>query len=158
MSNLLKLNFVLKEKNLSLPNLLKRMKISEEYQSAIDIINRVSSLNLSDHKYSGKNYIFLELPGITSEITSSFITLMDALTLEGLTKNDIIFNLFNELTINLSKFPGADEYLVKVKEIERLAKNNVDELASNAKIKEDLINNLYHLFKEFQDKLRVKPN
>ena len=101
MNNLLRLNFVLKENKLSLPDLLKRMNIAQEYNSVIDIINRVSSMNISDNSIATKNRTFLELPGITSEITTSFITLMDALTLDGLKKNDLILNLFVELNQNI---------------------------------------------------------
>ncbi|MFX1453694.1 MAG: hypothetical protein ACFFCM_22885 [Promethearchaeota archaeon] len=155
MNNLLKLNFTLKEKNLSFREFLKRMNISQEYQSAIEIINRISSLNLSNNELPSKNRAFLELPGITSEITSSFITLIDALTLNGLTKTDIIFTFFDDLLFNLSKFPGLDDLLIKVKDIQKLAKIHIDDLPSNAKIKEDLIDNLYYLFKEFQEKLKV---
>lgn len=155
MNNLIRLNFTLKEKNLSFRELLKRMNISQEYKSAIDIINRISSLNLSNNELSKKNHTFLELPGITSEITSSFITLLDSLTLNGLTKTDIIFKFFDDLIFNLSKFPGLDDLLIKVKDIQKLARNHIDDLPYNIKFKEDLIDNLYYLFKEFQEKLRV---
>lgn len=156
MNNLLKLSFVLKENNLQLPDLLKRMDISQEYNNAIDIINRVSSLNLSEGKISMRNRTFLELPGITSEITSSFITLMDALTLEGLTKDDFIFNLFDELNHNLSNFPGLDDILLSVKSLKKNALNNINTLRYDAKLKEQLIDDLYHVFKEFQNKINLK--
>ncbi|MFX1301809.1 MAG: hypothetical protein ACFFBV_02435 [Promethearchaeota archaeon] len=156
MNNLIKLNFILKENNLHLSDLLKKMDISHEYKTAITIINRVSSLNLSDDKLSTKNRTFLELPGITSEITSSFITLMDALSLDGLTKNDFIFNLFEELTHNLNDFPGLDDILFRVKSLQKKALNNIDKLKYDAKIKEEFIDNLYHIFKEFQNKITLK--
>ncbi|MFX1378089.1 MAG: hypothetical protein ACFFA4_03265 [Promethearchaeota archaeon] len=157
MNNLLKLNFTLKENKLQLSDLLNRMDLTHDYNSAIDIINRVSSLNLSDNSIATKNRTFLELPGITSEITTSFITLMDALTLNGLTKNDLIFNLFEELTNNLDKFPGLDNILSKVKSIQTNALNQTDQLFSNAKFREKLIEDLYQMFKEFQNKLNLKP-
>ena len=119
MNNLLKLNFVLKERNLQMADLLKKMDLSQEYSSVIEIMNRVSSLDLPDNNIAIKNRTFLELPGITSEITSSFITLMDALTLEGLVKKDLIFNLFNELAQNLGNFPGLDDILLKIKSIKK---------------------------------------
>ncbi|MFW9826928.1 MAG: hypothetical protein ACFFEY_04825 [Candidatus Thorarchaeota archaeon] len=155
MNNLIKLNFTLKEKNLSFREILKRMNISQEYHSVIEIINHISSLNLPNNELSSKNHSFLELPGITSEITSSFITLLDALTLNGLTKTEIIFTFFDDLIFNLSKFPGLDDLLIKVKDIQKLAKSHIDDLPSNPKFKEDLIDSLYYLFKEFQEKLRV---
>ena len=155
MNNLLRLNFVLKEKKLSLSDLLKRMNIAQEYNSAINIINRVSSLNLSDNSIATKNRTFLELPGITSEITTSFITLMDALTLDGLKKNDLILNLFDELNQNLRKFPGLDETLLKVKFVQKNALNHIERLLSDEKLKQKLIDELYQIFKEFQNKLNL---
>ncbi|MFW9819501.1 MAG: hypothetical protein ACFFE5_07815 [Candidatus Thorarchaeota archaeon] len=156
MNNLLKLNFTLKENKIQLVDLLNRMNFTEEYNSAVDIINRVSSLNISEKSISSKNHTFLELPGITSEITTSFITLMDALTLEGLTKNDIILNLFEELTDNLSKFPGLDDILIRVESVQTKALNRNKELFSNAHLKEKLLEDLYQIFKDFQNKLRLK--
>ncbi|MCK4381157.1 MAG: hypothetical protein KAW51_08480 [Candidatus Lokiarchaeota archaeon] len=156
MNNLLKLNFVLKESNIQMADLLKKMDLSQEYNSVIEIINRVSSLDLPDNKIAINNRTFLELPGITSEITSSFITLMDALTLDGLVKNDLIFNLFNELNQNLGNFPGLDDILFKIKSIKKIAVNHFDKLISDAKFKEQLIDDLYQVFKEFQNKLHLK--
>ncbi len=155
MNNLLKLNFVLKDSNLQIADLLNKMDLSQEYNSVIDIINRVSSLDLPDNDIAIKNRTFLELPGITSEITSSFITLMDALTLDGLVKKDLIFNLFNELNQNLGNFPGLDDILFKIKSIKKITVNHFDKLSSDAKFKDKLIDDLYQVFKEFQNKLHL---
>jgi len=157
MNNLLKLNFALKENNLQMADLLKKMDLSQEYNSVIELITRVSSLDLPDNDIAIKNRTFLELPGITSEITSSFITLMDALTLDGLGKKDLIFNLFNELNQNIGNFPGLDDILFKIKSINKNAVNHFDKLISDAKFKEELVDDLYQVFKEFQNKLHLKP-
>ncbi|MFX0136437.1 MAG: hypothetical protein ACFFDN_22545 [Candidatus Hodarchaeota archaeon] len=156
MNNLLKLNLFLKENNIYLSDLLKNMDLSQEYNNAINIINRVSSLNLADNRISTRTQTFLELPGITSEITTSFITLMDALTLDVLTKHDFIFNLFDELNHNLGNFPGLDDILFRVKTLQKKALNNIDKLSHDAKLKEKLIDELYHVFKEFQNKISLK--
>ncbi len=156
MNNFLKLSFTIKENNLQLPDLLNKMNISREYNSVLDLINRIYTLNLSDNKIITRNHSFLELPGITSEITSSFITLMDALTLDGLTKKEIIFNLFDELNHNLGNFPGLDDTLDKVKSLQKSAANQIDLLRSDAKLREKLIDELYQIFKEFQNKLNLK--
>lgn len=157
MNSLFRLNLSLKENNLQLPDLLKKMNMDQEYNSVINIINRVSSLNLAENSKYRKDHAFLELPAITSEITSSFITLMDALTLEGLKKNEIILNLFDELSFDLSKFPGFDDVLFKVESLQKKALRNVDRLFSDANFKEKLIDDLYQIFKEFQNKLNLKP-
>ena len=156
MKILLKLNFALKEKNISLPDLLKTMNLSQEYNSALDLINRISTLNLSDKSVATKNHTFLELPSITSEITSSFITIMDALTLEGLIKKELIFNLYDELIQNLDKFPGLDNLLERVKVIQNNTSIQIDRLTSDTKLREKLIDDLYQIFKEFQNKLNLK--
>lgn len=155
MNNFMKLNFTLEENKIQLADLLNRMDFTEEYNSAIEIINRVSSLNISEESISPKNHTFLELPGITSEITTSFITLMDALTLEGLSNNNLITNLFEELTDNLSKFPGLDDILIRVESIQTKTLTHTNQLYSDLQLKEKLIEDLYQIFKDFQNKLRV---
>ncbi len=156
MNNFLKLNFTLRENNLQLPDLLKRMNLSQEYSAVLDLINRVSTLNISDAELTSKNQSFLELPGITSEITTSFITLMDALTLEGMMKKDLIFNLFDELNSNLGKFPGLDDLSEKVKSLYNYTTKQIDRLTIDDKLREKLIDDLYQIFKEFQNKLNLK--
>ncbi|MFX1453133.1 MAG: hypothetical protein ACFFCM_20030 [Promethearchaeota archaeon] len=156
MNTFLNLNFALKENNLNLPDLLKKMNLSQEYSAVLDLINRVSTLNIPDTDLNVKNQSFLELPGITSEITSSFITLMDALTLKGMTKKDLIFNLFDELNSNLGNFPGLDDLLVKVKSLHQYTTKHIENLVSDDKLREKLIDDLYQIFKEFQNKLNVK--
>ncbi|MFW9882574.1 MAG: hypothetical protein ACFFG0_56650, partial [Candidatus Thorarchaeota archaeon] len=143
MNNLVKINLSLKENNLQMLDLIKKMNLAQDYNSVINMINRVSSLNLSDNEVIMKSRTFLELPAITSEITTSFITLMDALTLDGLRKKNLILNLFNELDHSLSKFPGLNDVLFKVKELQKNATNQLDQLMSNAKLKDKLIDNLY---------------
>ena len=155
MNNFLKLNFTLEENKIQLADLLNRMDFTKEYNSAIEIINRVSSLNISEESISPKNHTFLELPGITSEITTSFITLMDALTLENLSNNNLIKNLFEELIDNLSKFPGLDDILIRVESVQTRTLNRINQLYSDLQFKEKLIEDLYQIFKDFQNKLRV---
>lgn len=157
MNNLFKLNLILKEKNLLLADLLEKMHIAKEYHNTIDIINRVSSLNLSSNKLSKQNRTFLELPGLTSEITSSFITLMDALTLNNLKKHDFIINLFEDLTNNLSNFPGVRDILLKIEAIQRNVLNNIDKTLNDPELREKLIDEIYLIFKEFQTKLDLNP-
>ncbi|MFW9899836.1 MAG: hypothetical protein ACFFDY_00945 [Candidatus Thorarchaeota archaeon] len=156
MNNFLKLNFTLKENNLHLPDIVNRMDLSQEYNAVLDLINRVSTLNITDTESSLRSKSFLELPGITSEITSSFITLMDALTLEGMTKKELIFNLFDELNSNLGNFPGLDDLLDKVKSLHKYTTNHIDRIESDDKLRENLIDELYQIFKEFQNKLNLK--
>jgi len=82
---------------------------------------------------------------------------MDALTLDGITKKEFIFNLFNELNHKLAKFPGLDDILYKVELVQQNAVKQIDHLPSDMNLKEKLIDDLYQLFKEFQNKLNLKP-
>ncbi|MHA1467899.1 MAG: hypothetical protein ACTSP6_07465, partial [Promethearchaeota archaeon] len=90
---LLKINISLKEKGLLLSKVLKDMDFVKEYNSAVRTIDKVLVINPhkenyelldEDHSHYSNSIksSILELPGITSEITTSFITLMDALKLE----------------------------------------------------------------------------
>ncbi len=81
---------------------------------------------------------------------------MDALNLTTLTKNNIVFNLFEELYYNLEKFPGLDELMYQVKKLHQSALNHKDSIMSDNKLKEKLIDDLYQIFKEFQNKLNLK--
>lgn len=167
MNNLLKINFFIKENNLNLSDLLKKMDFTEKYYQAIDIINQGSSLNISDenNEKTGFNQSqvenkmspsFLELPKITSEITSSFITLMDALKLEGLKGTDLIFRLFKDLKQSLKKFPGSEDFLSKIQRINHNIMNNSYKIIENRKFREKIVDDLYIIFKEFQEKLNIK--
>ncbi|MFW9990268.1 MAG: hypothetical protein ACFFC3_16630 [Candidatus Odinarchaeota archaeon] len=146
---------ILKEKNIQMMVLLQKMDLSQEYNSVIEIINHMTSLNIPNTTEI-KNRTFLELPGITSEITSSFITLMDALTLDGLRKKELILRLFEELNQSLNNFPGLDDILSESKLIEKKIQNNFDILNSNTTLKNEIIDDLYRLFKEFQNRLNLK--
>ncbi|MBY9021674.1 MAG: hypothetical protein KGD67_11495, partial [Candidatus Lokiarchaeota archaeon] len=105
---LLKINISLKEKGLLLSKVLKDMDFVKEYNTAVRTIDKVLIINPhkenfelldGDHSHFSKSIksSILELPGITSEITTSFITLMDALKLVGLGNSALIMKLFKEL-------------------------------------------------------------
>ena len=95
-NELLKFNFYLNEEKIDLSLLLKKMNFTEQYYNAIRIINKLSLLEPS-LKADGNiiedrapisekmNATVLELPGITLEITSSFIkSLFPIMILAGL--------------------------------------------------------------------------
>lgn len=99
MSELLKINFLLKENKILLSELLDNMHFTKKYYEAIDIINNLSALNFPDSfliksskelpQYNKTiSSSMLELPGVTAQITSSFITLLDALKLDALHNKD----------------------------------------------------------------------
>ena len=163
---LLKLNFYLDEEKITLTTLLERMNFSEQYYKAIEIINRLSSLDfpkngsgdeISDQSLFTKkmSQTVLDLPSITLEITTSFITLMDALKLKGFEDREIIDKLFTELKKNIKKFPGIDDLLLRVKAIHKRAFNS--EIDRSIRFSEIIADELYIIFKEFQNKLNLKP-
>ena len=163
---LLKINISLKEKGLLLSKVLKDMDFVKEYNSAVRTIDEILVINPhkenygfldEDHSHFSNSIksSILELPGITSEITTSFITLMDALKLEGLRNSDLIMKLFKELKLSLKNFPGIDDITLKIKEIKSHASENTNMLIENRVYREKLVDHIYEIFKEFQNYLKM---
>ncbi len=163
---LLKINISLKEKGLLLSKVLKDMDFVKEYNNAVRTIDKVLIINPhqenfefldEDHSHFSKSIksSILELPGITSEITTSFITLMDALKLEGLRNNDLIMKLFKELKLSLKNFPGIDDITLKIEKIKSHASENTNMLIENRVYREKLVDHLYDAFNEFQNHLKM---
>ncbi len=159
-NNLIKLNIKLKEKQISLSEVIHGMNLIKKYNKAIGILRL--ALNSSDDflgnnsqtKSQNSNKVrssILELPGLFSKITSSFITLMDALKLEGLKSSDLIIKLLKELKYNINKIPitGFEEIQLKIEKISYIVLDNSQNLVENKLI----VNKLYEIFKEFQQKL-----
>ncbi len=165
--DLLKFNFYLNEKNIILSKLLKKMNFTQEYYGVIEIINEISSLEFSSESIKSQtenNVQFpnkmksavLELPRITLEITSSFITLMDALKLKGFKESELINKLFKDLKNNLKKFPGIDDLQIKIEKIHNRVLSNSFNLETSNRFSEIMVDEVYQVFKEFQIKLNLK--
>ncbi|MFX1256620.1 MAG: hypothetical protein ACFFAN_02080 [Promethearchaeota archaeon] len=168
MNGLFKINFYLKEKKLSLSNIVKSMNFIKEYNKAIKVIKDVSALN-SSNQFSETNNgnrsqfekkmksNILELPALASKITSSFITLMDALKLGG-QNSELIIKLLKNLKNNFKNFflPGLEEIEFKINKIYNQVLNNASNLIDDKKFRETLVDKLYQVFKEFQLKLDLK--
>ena len=166
-NELLKFNFYLNEEKIDLSLLLKKMNFTEQYYNAIRIINKLSSLELSlksdeneieDHTPISEKMstTVLELPGITLEITSSFITLMDALKLRGLQESELIDNLFTELIKNMKKFPGLDNLHREIKRIYESVFITPKYGEGSNKSSEEIVDEIYQAFMEFHSKLNLK--
>lgn len=164
---LLKINISLKEKGLLLSKVLKNMDFVKEYNNAVRTIDKVLIINPhqenfefldGDHSHFSKiiKSSILELPGITSEITTSFITLMDALKLEGLRNSDLIMKLLKELKLSLNNFPGIDDITLKIEKIKSHASENTNLLIENRVYREKLVDHLYEVFNEFQNRINLK--
>jgi hypothetical protein len=165
-NELLRFNFYLDERKIDLSLLLKKMNFGEYYYKAIGIINKLSSLEFAHnndesdlierHDISRKiSSTVLELPGITLEITSSFITLMDALKLKGLHESELIDKLFRELKKNMKRFPGMDDLYTKIKKIYELTLSKVKSEQKEKNSSEEIVDEIYQIFKEFQSKLTL---
>ena len=167
MNGLLKVESYLREKNIPLSEFIEKMNFVKEYDNAIKIFKDISNLNPSNEFIRSNNGIFsqstekmksyiLELPGIASEITSSFITLMDALKLEG--QSHLIIKLMKELKANIKKFdfPGLEDIQLKIKKIYKKASKNKTNLVSDTQFREKIVDRLYSVLKEFQQKLNLK--
>ncbi|MFX1455801.1 MAG: hypothetical protein ACFFDB_10550 [Promethearchaeota archaeon] len=158
-NELLEFNIFLKEENVDLSQLLKKMNFMEQYYNVIGIINGISegydkiSQRPSTEKLSP---IVLELPGITLKITSSFITLMDALKLKGFQEKELIDNLFIELITSMKKFPGLDNLRKEIKRIYGNCFPKSQYELGNMKSSEDVVDEIYHVYKEFHTKLNLR--
>ena len=151
-NELLVINFKLKEKGLVLSNLLNEMKYMIEYQNAIEILNNIQTQEL---KYDLSSLSILELPGLTLEIASSLITLMDILKLGIIENFDLIDKSFDELTLLFQRFPGLNNINEELAFIRKEVVKNQDLLVSNNKYRDVIGDKIYSLYKEFQSKLNV---
>lgn len=168
MNGLLKIESYLREKNIPLSKFIEKMNFLKEYDNAIKIFKDILNLDTSNEFIRSNNGIFsqstkkmrsymIELPGIGSEITSSFITLMDALKLEE-QSHYLIIKLMKELKANIKKFdfPGLEDIQLKIKKIYKKASKNKTKLVSDSQFREKIVDRLYSVLKEFQQKLNVK--
>lgn len=168
MKGLLKIKMYFNEKNISLSEVLIYMNFIEQYNRTTKIFKEIyvvsspeefieiGNKNMSQFDKNLRNSI-LELPGITSEITASFITLMDALKLEGLTSSDLILKLFKELKRSVKKFPGLDAIQLEINEIYNHVIKNPQNIFKNKRFRDIIVDKLYQIFKEFQRKLNLNP-
>lgn len=163
---LLQIKIVLKEKNVLFSNLIKNNQYVGQYNKAMHVIDQVSELNLtktsynseaSDNRYAKilKNSI-ISLPGLTSSITNSFITLMDAIKLEISVGESFILNLFQELIEKTRTFPGLKNLSQKLQKIYSHLSKNIEILKTNKEYQEKVVDHLYDLFQEFEHLLSLK--
>jgi len=164
MNTLLNLNLTIKKNNLMLSTLLDNMDFAPQYHDAIDIINKISMITSTQRSIHQKHArqadsvpskSVLELPQLTSEITSSFITLMDALKLGIISDEDLIFDLFDQLKEDLLNFPGLNEIHLKLEKIERHCRRNASIMIRNKQYRDRVVEHLYKIYKEFQDLLKL---
>jgi hypothetical protein len=143
------------------------MNFFVQYYKAINIINKLSALEFSGslseeqiHDESKRSKTMsstvLELPGITLEITSTFITLMDVLKLKGFHEMELIDKLFNELNESLNKFPGMDDLTENVKNIHKRVLSKYQVIENINIFAEEIVDEIYKTFKQFQNRLNLK--
>ena len=155
--DLLTINISLSKHNLILSEILKSMNYADEYYQAIDIINKISPLEFPAEKYSKSvSSSFLEIPKLSSEITSSFITLMDALKLSDFYDEDLIFSLFADLKNQFGKFPGLELSKVKLQKVYQEYKHNPQRISTNKNYRDLIADELYALFNDFKRKLNLE--
>lgn len=164
---LIQFNFSLQDKGINLNIFLEKMGFSEDYHQAIDIINNVSNLKFNpsqvdtNYKKADENLkpklqqAVLELPGISTEITSSFITLMDALKLRDVATGKLLKKLFLDLLISLEKFPGLDSIKEKIDSFYTIIKKIPDDIMQTPQEQDNLAEKIYSIFKEFKNKLNL---
>ena len=157
-NDLLSINISLSKHDLLLPDMLKKMNFVDEYYQAIDIVNKIYPLEFpTEILPKSVSTSFLEIPKITSEITSSFITLMDALKLNDFYDEDLIFGLFTDLKNHFNKFPGLELSKVKLQKINQEFMNNPRRISTNKNYRDLIVDELYALFNDFKRKLNLEP-
>ncbi|MFX0029373.1 MAG: hypothetical protein ACFE8B_09195 [Candidatus Hermodarchaeota archaeon] len=166
-NDLVKFNIYLDENKIKLSELLEKMNFNEQYYSAIEIINKLSALEFSgsfneeqpnDESQGSRTMTstVLALPSITLEITSAFITLMDILKLKGFHEIELVDKLFNDLYRSLDRFPGMDDLKERVKDIHKRALSKYQVIENVNHFVEEIVDEIYKSFKEFQNKLNLK--
>ena len=156
-NSLLKIQFKIQEQNLSLKDLLEEMEFMQEYNKAISIINNASSLDFNTNEYPKSISSFiLQIPSASSEITSSFITLMDGLKLVERENYELIFSLFQDLLKNLDKFPGLEMIKDKITVIYQNFTNHKNKFIQSIQFRNSIIDELYTAYNYFQQKLELK--
>lgn len=157
---LLKCHFRLKEKELLLSDILANMNIKIKYQKALDILTHgiisSSSEDMVPSPNTQKGFSVLALPGITLEITSAFITLMDILKLGSFNDTHLLQDIFEELIGNVNKFPGLEYIKVKLSRLRDDLLKDKEKIVNDVIYREEVGKDLYLLFKEFHDKLNLK--
>jgi hypothetical protein len=155
-NDLLELNLSLNKHNIVLSKTLNHMNFTDDYYKAIDIINKMSSLSFSNSQFSETiSSSILEIPGISSEITASFITLIDALKLDGFDNTELIFGLFKDLKKNFDRFPGLELDKIKLEKIFEEVLQNEEKIVNNKNYRDSLADDLYAVFNFFQKKLNL---
>jgi len=157
---ILKFHFKLKEKELLLSDILDNMNIKNKYQKALDILtHRIissSSGDISPSHITQKGSSVLALPGITLEITSALITMMDILKLVSFNDTNLLQEIFEELIGNVNKFPGLEYIKVKISSLRDDLLKDKEKIVNDETYREDVGKELYLLFTEFHDKLNLK--
>ena len=143
-----------------LSQLLKEINLVQEYDKVLNIINEAMIVNVSYENYQpfyrNQQEVkrrFFNLPKLTLEITSTFITMIDALKLGVDRDMKFILKLFSKLMIELDKFPGLTALKYKLNKMHENLILNQRELKINQKYREDVAEELYSLYKEFQANL-----
>ncbi|GAH43772.1 unnamed protein product, partial [marine sediment metagenome] len=113
-------------------------------------------LNFSTSQFSESlSSSILEIPGISSEITASFITLIDALKLDGFDDNELVFGLFKDLMKNFDRFPGLELDKIKLQKIFEEILQYEEKIVNNKNYRDSIADDLYDLYVVFKEKLNL---
>ncbi len=164
---LIQFKFELQEKNVQMKDFLQKVEFSEDYFKIVDIINNISNLKsnpntLDQKKISTKNGMnakiqraVLELPGLSTEITAAFITLMDALKLGDIASGKLLKKLFSDLLSALHRFPGLDDLSEEIETLSININKLQDDEIQNTQDQENLVDQIYTIFNDFKNKLNI---
>lgn len=162
--DLIQFNFDLQDKNVQLQDFLKKMDISDDYDMIINIINNVANLKANpkgEHLVESRNatqkiqQAVLQLPGLSTEITTAFITLMDALKLGDIASGKLLKKLFSDLLTSLYKFPGLENVANSIENLSKQISGLEDNEIQNNHEQDALAEEIYSVFNEFKNKLNL---
>ena len=152
---------------MQMKDFLQKVEFSEDYFKIVDIITNVSNLKskpntLDQKQISTKNGMnakiqraVLELPGLSTEITTAFITLMDALKLGDIASGKLLKQLFSDLLSALQRFPGLDDLSKKIESLYIKITKLQDDEVQNTYEQENLVDQIYIIFNAFKNKLNI---
>lgn len=155
MDSLMEIKIKLKESDISIVDLVKQMGIKQRYDKSLSIMDEVIlSQEAPPSSQARFKTSVLELPSQTSQITSAFITLMDALQLDKIRDASYIHALFDDLKEALARVPMLNPILAKVNQVHAHALDHSEMILNSRSYKKKACDHLFAIFKQFEDALR----
>jgi HEPN domain-containing protein len=146
------------EKGHSFPKFLEAQKNLSDLRK---VLAKVAELNQSYLSNAGNNLATLQqrtykaFAAAASDLTASFITLLDCIKLRGVAKPDLLMELFADIVSHADKVGLSPDYMTRLTDLQAELKEKTDELSEEDL---DLLDHQVDvLFTEFQLDLKKEP-